>query len=80
MKITNIIHKFFRRMPMEITNKIKIIYYDRIDVSERIDVNTTSASKECHVCHYWHFLNFSFKFQPNFCSRCCALLNDVCEP
>ena len=27
-------------------------YYDRIDVSEGIDVNMTKASKECNICHY----------------------------
>ena len=42
-----------------------MLYYDRIDVSERIDVNKTSASKECDICHYWYFLNYSFKFQAN---------------
>ena len=36
-----------------------MLCYDRIDVSEGIDVNKTSASKE-HVCHYWYFLNYSF--------------------
>ena len=46
---------------------IKMLYYDRIDVSERIDVYKTSASKECHIYHYWYFLNYSFKFQPNRC-------------
>ena len=45
-----------------------MIYYDRIDVSEGIDVNKTSASKECDVCHYWHFLNLSLKFQANVCN------------
>ena len=49
---------------------MKILYYDRIDVSEGIDVNKKSTSKECDVCHYWYFLNFSFKFQLNFCNRC----------
>ena len=39
-----------------------MLYYDRIDVSERIDAKKTSASKECDVCHYWHFFNYSFKF------------------
>ena len=29
-----------------------MLYFDRIDVSERIDVNKTSASKECGICHY----------------------------
>ena len=51
-----------------------MIYYDRIDVSKGIDVNRTSASKKCAVCHYWHFLNYSFRFQPNVCNRCHDLL------
>ena len=46
-----------------------MIYYDRIDVSEGIDVNKTSASKEYDICHYLYFLNNSFKFQPNVCNR-----------
>ena len=40
------------------------VYFDRIDVSEETDVNKTSGSKECDICHYWYFLNKSFKFQP----------------
>ena len=51
-----------------------MIYFDRIGVSEGIDVNKTSASKKCDVCHYWYFLNYSFKFQPNVCNRCHDLL------
>ena len=46
-----------------------MLYFDRIDVSEGIDVNKTSASKECDICHYWYFLNKGFKFQPNICNR-----------
>ena len=30
-----------------------MLYYDQIDVSEETDVNETSKSKECHICHYW---------------------------
>ena len=45
------------------------MYYDRIDVFERMDVNKTSASKECDICHCWYFLNYSFKIQPNVCNR-----------
>ena len=37
-----------------------MLYYNRIYVSEGIDVNKTSASKECDICHYWYFLNYSF--------------------
>ena len=40
----------------------------------RIDENKTSASKECDICHFWYFLNYSFKFQPNVCNRCHDLL------
>ena len=29
-----------------------MLYFDRIDISERIDDNETSASKECDICHY----------------------------
>ena len=51
-----------------------MLYFDRIHVSEGTDVNKTSASKECDICHYWYFLNYSFKFQPNVCNRCHDLL------
>ena len=51
-----------------------MIYFDRIDVSEGIYINKTSASKTCDICHYWYFLNYSFKFQPNVCNRCHDLL------
>ena len=27
-----------------------MLYYDRIDASERIDVNKTSESKKCNIC------------------------------
>ena len=32
-----------------------MLYYDKINVSEGIDVNKTSASKEYNICHSWHF-------------------------
>ena len=51
-----------------------MLYYDRIGFSEETDVNKTSTSKECDICHYWHFLNYSFKVQPNICNRCHDLL------
>ena len=39
-----------------------MLYIHIIDVSEGIDVNKTNTSKECDICHYWYFLNYSFKF------------------
>ena len=32
-----------------------MLYYDKIDVSEGIDVNRKSASKGCIICHYCYF-------------------------
>ena len=29
-----------------------MLYCNKIDVSEGIDTNKTSASKECDICHY----------------------------
>ena len=46
-------------------NSIIILYFDRTDVSEGIDVNKISASKGCDIGHYWHFLYYSFKVQLN---------------
>ena len=43
-------------------NSTKTRYYDRTD-----DINKTSASKECDICHCWYFLNKVFKFQPYVC-------------
>ena len=40
-----------------------MLYYDRIGVTEGIDVNKTTTSKDCNICHYRRFLNYSFKFQ-----------------
>ena len=47
-----------------------MLYFDRNDVSERIDINKTSTSKEYHICHYWSFLNKGFNFQPYPCNGC----------
>ena len=33
-------------------NNIKLLYFDRIDVSEGNYVNKTSASKKCDICYY----------------------------
>ena len=36
-----------------------MLEYDRIDISEGIDVNKTSNSRECSFCHYYYFLDIS---------------------
>ena len=42
---------------------------EKIDFSEGIDVNKTSASKECELCHYWLFKNVGFKFENHVCNK-----------
>ena len=51
-----------------------MLHFDKIDISQGIDINKTSASKECDVCHYWYFLDKGFKFQPNICNGCYDVL------
>ena len=40
----------------------KMLDYDRIDISEGIDVDKSKKSKECMLCHYWYFLDKNFNF------------------
>ena len=52
-----------------------MLYYNRIDISEEIDVNKTNESKEeCGICHCWYFLNKDFKFQMYAYNGCHDLL------
>ena len=51
-----------------------MIEYDRIDVSEGIDVNKTNASKECDICYYWYFKDICFEYEPYLCSECHGLM------
>ena len=51
-----------------------MLRYQKIDISEGIDVNKTSASKECEVRHYWCFNDIGFKFQEHVCNKCHDLL------
>ena len=30
-----------------------MLKHDKVNISEGIDVNKTSASEECELCHYW---------------------------
>ena len=45
-----------------------MLYFDRIDVSEGIDINKTSKSKEHDICLYWYFLHKGFTFQLDVCN------------
>ena len=51
-----------------------MLQYDRIDISEGIDINKTNASKECKVCHYWYFKDIGFKCEPHLYNGCHDLM------
>ena len=44
------------------------------NISERIEVNKTSASKERDLCHYCFFKDAAFKFEEHVCNGCHDLL------
>ena len=44
-------------------NNMKMLYFHRTGISERIDVNKTANQKECDICQTWYFLKKGFKFQ-----------------
>ena len=48
--------------------------YDRIDMSEGIDVNKTNSSKECDIFHYLYFKDIGFKYEPCICNGCHDLM------
>ena len=51
-----------------------MLEYDRIDISEGIDVNKTNLSKECDICHYWYFKDIGFKYEKYLCNGCHDLI------
>ena len=54
-----------------------MLQYEKIDTSEGIDVNKTSASKECELCCYWFLKDVGFKFEELVCNKCHDLLTMV---
>ena len=54
-----------------------MLKYEKIDASEGIDVNKTSKSEKCELCHYCFFKDVGFKFGKHFCNKCLSwFIND----
>ena len=52
-----------------------MLEYDRIDISEGIDVKETNLSKECDICHYCYLKDIGFKYdEPYLCNGCHDLM------
>ena len=47
-----------------------MLEYDRIDISEGIDIDETNKSKEFNICHYWYFLEKHFNCELYLWNRC----------
>ena len=48
-----------------------MLEYNRIDLSEGIDVNKCDeTSKKCSLCQYYYFLNKNFNYQRHLCHGC----------
>ena len=50
---------------------MKMLEYDRIDLSEGIVVNKIiSTNKKCYSSGYWYFINKNFNYQKYMCNGC----------
>ena len=47
-----------------------MLEYNKIDISECIDIDKTNKPKECMLCHYWYFLDKNFSNGPYLCDSC----------
>ena len=48
-----------------------MLEYDRIDISEGIDINKCEeTSRRCSLCKSYHFLNKNFSYGPFLCNGC----------
>ena len=47
-----------------------MLAYERIDISDEIDVSKSDESKTCMLCHYWYSLDKSFSYGPYLCDEC----------
>ena len=54
-----------------------MLEYDRVDISEGIDIDKTNKSKACNICHYWYFLDKNFNYEPYLCNGCHDLMRKV---
>ena len=56
-------------------SRMRTLEYNRIDVSEGIDIKKTNTSKECKTCHYWYFKYIGFKYEPHLWNGCHGLMH-----
>ena len=48
--------------------------YDRIGISERIDIGKANKSRKCDIFHYCYFLDKNFNYEKYLCNGCHDLI------
>ena len=43
-----------------------MLQYEKINVSEGINIHKSNKSKECMIFHYWYFKDIGYKFERYF--------------
>ena len=51
-----------------------MLEYDKIDISEGIDVNKTNVLRESNICHYWYFREVGLQYENYLCNGCHDLM------
>ena len=51
-----------------------MLEYDRIDISEGVDMDKTNKSRECDICNYWYFLDKNFNYEKYLYNGCNDLM------
>ena len=54
----------------ECLHKLLILKYDKIDITDGVDINKTNGSKECDICHYWYILSTNFSYESYLWNGC----------
>ena len=47
-----------------------MLVYEKLDISDEVNVDMSDKSKECMLCRYWYFLDKNFSYGPYLCDRC----------
>ena len=47
-----------------------MLEYDKIDITEGINLDKTNKSRECMFCYYWYYLNKNCSYGPFTCDGC----------
>ena len=71
MKMLNFAPNYFQMMLC--MSQYKDVTVININISG-VDLNKTSASKECKVCHYWFFEDIGFESEEHVCNECLYIL------